>query len=216
MRRDRGPREPRGPRGGRGPGVRRSRGRRDRDERRSPLRWNSTTPSRIANSVSSRPMPTPGPGRNRVPRWRTMIIPALTSWPAKTSRRDAGSRSRGRSWRNRGPSCVHLPLLLFDRGLERSDRALALAVRLLVLERSRTRRGVPGRRRLLHVGDGEGRVPLGRPAGPCVRAGAAGSEPASCAPAWPLRRRSTRSGSASARRGSPCGACSPCAACTCR
>src|SRR4051812_529605 len=28
-------------------------------------------------------MPVPGPGRNRVPRWRTMIIPALTSWPSK-------------------------------------------------------------------------------------------------------------------------------------
>ena len=27
--------------------------------------------------------PVPGPGRNRVPRWRTMIMPALTSWPAK-------------------------------------------------------------------------------------------------------------------------------------
>src|SRR4051812_39535656 len=27
-------------------------------------------------------MPVPGPGRKRVPRWRTMIIPAFTSWPA--------------------------------------------------------------------------------------------------------------------------------------
>src|SRR5437879_4795336 len=28
-------------------------------------------------------MPVPAPGRNFVPRWRTRIIPALTSWPAK-------------------------------------------------------------------------------------------------------------------------------------
>src|SRR3954449_3045515 len=29
-------------------------------------------------------MPVPSPGRKRVPRWRTMISPPLTSWPAKT------------------------------------------------------------------------------------------------------------------------------------
>src|SRR5512134_2255323 len=29
-------------------------------------------------------MPTPGPGRKRVPRWRTMISPPVTAWPAKT------------------------------------------------------------------------------------------------------------------------------------
>src|SRR5262245_46188713 len=28
-------------------------------------------------------MPAPGPGRKRVPRWRTRIIPALTVWPSK-------------------------------------------------------------------------------------------------------------------------------------
>src|SRR5438309_7051212 len=27
-------------------------------------------------------MPVPGPERNRVPRWRTMIIPAFTVWPS--------------------------------------------------------------------------------------------------------------------------------------
>src|SRR5438045_1753663 len=34
--------------------------------------------------VSSRPMPTPSPGLKRVPRWRTMISPPDTVWPAKT------------------------------------------------------------------------------------------------------------------------------------
>src|SRR5215204_5610723 len=51
-------------------------------KRRSPLVRNSTRPSRVAKIVSSRPIFAPGPGRKRVPRWRTMIIPALTSWPS--------------------------------------------------------------------------------------------------------------------------------------
>src|SRR3954462_3022796 len=29
-------------------------------------------------------MPTPSPGRKRGPRWRTMISPPVTAWPAKT------------------------------------------------------------------------------------------------------------------------------------
>src|SRR3954451_14818520 len=29
-------------------------------------------------------MPTPSPGLKRVPRWRTMISPPVTVWPAKT------------------------------------------------------------------------------------------------------------------------------------
>src|SRR6478672_9280163 len=29
-------------------------------------------------------MPTPSPGRKRVLRWRTMISPPVTAWPAKT------------------------------------------------------------------------------------------------------------------------------------
>src|SRR5919204_5503583 len=33
--------------------------------------------------VSSRPRPAPGPGRKRVPRCRTRIIPARTVWPSK-------------------------------------------------------------------------------------------------------------------------------------
>ena len=64
-------------------------------KRFSPERRNSTVPSRSAKIVSSRPSPAPGPGRNFVPRCRTMIIPVLTGWPAKIltpSRFDSESR----------------------------------------------------------------------------------------------------------------------------
>src|SRR5437868_6790859 len=42
---------------------------------------NSTAPDSLANNVSSPPRPTLTPGWNLVPRWRTMISPALTTWP---------------------------------------------------------------------------------------------------------------------------------------
>src|ERR687885_1161035 len=42
-----------------------------------------TAPGTRANSVSSLPRPTPRPGWKWVPRWRTMISPALTTWPPK-------------------------------------------------------------------------------------------------------------------------------------
>src|SRR4051794_8446907 len=44
---------------------------------------NSTLPAESANRVSSLPRPTLEPGWKWVPRWRTMISPALTSWPPK-------------------------------------------------------------------------------------------------------------------------------------
>src|ERR1019366_8441496 len=48
-----------------------------------PLRLpNFTTPSRVANSVSSPPRETPMPGWNLVPRWRTRIDPAVTAVPS--------------------------------------------------------------------------------------------------------------------------------------
>src|SRR5215208_2145785 len=47
-------------------------------------RANATVPGRAAKIVSSLPMPVPSPGLNRVPRWRTMISPPVTTWPAKT------------------------------------------------------------------------------------------------------------------------------------
>src|SRR3954452_1666133 len=42
-----------------------------------------TAPGTRANRVSSLPRPTPRPGWKCVPRWRTMISPALTTWPPK-------------------------------------------------------------------------------------------------------------------------------------
>src|SRR3954465_13946481 len=42
---------------------------------------NSTAPATSANRVSSPPRPTFWPGWKWVPRWRTMISPALTAWP---------------------------------------------------------------------------------------------------------------------------------------
>src|ERR1700749_3344400 len=51
--------------------------------RRPRERANSTFPAIRANSVSSSPRPTPRPGWKWVPRWRTMISPALTFWPPK-------------------------------------------------------------------------------------------------------------------------------------
>jgi len=42
---------------------------------------NCTAPASRANKVSSLPRPTAGPGWKWVPRCRTMISPALTTWP---------------------------------------------------------------------------------------------------------------------------------------
>src|SRR6185503_5288184 len=44
---------------------------------------NFTAPAMSAKRVSSLPRPTPSPGWKCVPRWRTMISPALTTWPPK-------------------------------------------------------------------------------------------------------------------------------------
>src|SRR5690348_5086555 len=46
-----------------------------------PCVLNSTLPSTSAYNVWSRPRPTPMPGWNWVPRWRTMILPASTACP---------------------------------------------------------------------------------------------------------------------------------------
>src|ERR1700754_4894318 len=45
------------------------------------FRPNSTAPGAVANRVSSPPRPTLTPGWKWVPRWRTMISPALTTSP---------------------------------------------------------------------------------------------------------------------------------------
>src|ERR1700744_3097017 len=49
---------------------------------RPPRSVNFTQPDTLANSVSSEPMPTFGPGLIRVPRCRMMIDPPVTNWPA--------------------------------------------------------------------------------------------------------------------------------------
>src|SRR5262252_9090920 len=48
-----------------------------------PRSLNSTVPVILANRVSSLPRPTFRPGLMRVPRWRTMMEPPVTSWPPK-------------------------------------------------------------------------------------------------------------------------------------
>src|SRR3954468_401309 len=54
------------------------------DTTRRPRRWPKVTaPGARANSVSSLPRPTPRPGWKWVPRCRTMISPAFTTWPPK-------------------------------------------------------------------------------------------------------------------------------------
>jgi len=42
---------------------------------------NFTKPEALAKSVSSLPLPTFNPGLKGVPRWRTIIEPAVTNWP---------------------------------------------------------------------------------------------------------------------------------------
>src|ERR671910_2396140 len=44
-------------------------------------RWKSTLPETLAKRVSSEPLPTFCPGCTLEPRWRTMMLPALTTWP---------------------------------------------------------------------------------------------------------------------------------------
>src|ERR671931_785351 len=113
-------------------------------KRRSPLRRNSTRPSRSAKIVSSRPRPAPGPGRNRVPRWRTMIDPARTCWPAKTFTPSIfGFESRPLRDEPRPFLCAILLLRLLRRG--------RLARRRLRLRRG-LRLRLRGRLRLLLLG----------------------------------------------------------------
>src|SRR5581483_1477843 len=45
---------------------------------------NFTVPSAVAKSVSSPPRPTFWPGKNLVPRWRTIIEPEVTAEPSNT------------------------------------------------------------------------------------------------------------------------------------
>src|SRR5919108_5144240 len=108
-------------------------------KRFSPLWRNTTVPGRVAKIVSSRPMPVPSPGRNFVPRWRTRIIPAFTSWPEKIFTPSIfGFESRPLR-DDPSPFLCAIPsltLLCFDHCFERRDCALSLRVLALVRERS--------------------------------------------------------------------------------
>src|SRR5215813_8408206 len=110
----------------------------------SPLVRKATRPSRVAKIVSSRPMPTPVPGRKRVPRWRTRIIPALTSCPSNSltpSRFDCESRP---FFEEPSPFlCAIVFVLCFQRGVERGERALPLRMLFFVGVRGLERRRVP-------------------------------------------------------------------------
>src|SRR5215203_1320208 len=44
-------------------------------------RSKSTLPDTLAKRVSSEPLPTLCPGCTLEPRWRTMMLPAVTTWP---------------------------------------------------------------------------------------------------------------------------------------
>src|SRR5690606_33495505 len=111
---------------------------------RPPFAPNSTAPADRANSVSSPPRPTLTPGWKWVPRWRTMISPALTTWPPKrfTPRRCA-LESRPLRVDDAPFLCaISQPLMLSDDLLDAGDLdagqlravALALLVTGLVLE----------------------------------------------------------------------------------
>src|SRR5579864_5230003 len=99
-------------------------------KRRSPLVRKATLPSRVAKIVSSLPMPVPGPGRKRVPRCRTRIMPADTSWPAKSLTPSiCGFESRPLRDEPSPFLCAMSVPLLGERGLERGDRDLLVALR---------------------------------------------------------------------------------------
>src|SRR4051812_12306230 len=121
-------------------------------KRRSPLVLNTTVPSRLAKIVSSRPMPVPGPGRKRVPRCLTMIVPAVTPWPAKTFTPSIfGLESR--PFRDEPSPFLCAIEMLLPR-FERRERTLALRVRPLVLQRRLDLFRRPAAYLLVDVGDG--------------------------------------------------------------
>ena len=81
---------------------------------------NCTTPGRVAKIEWSRPMPTPSPGRKRVPRWRTMISPPFTLLAGEDLDAEASSGwSRGRCGWIRVPSYEpSLPSSFFAAGFD--------------------------------------------------------------------------------------------------
>src|SRR5215203_2817148 len=94
---------------------------------------NSTAPGAVANSVSSPPRPTLTPGWKWVPRWRTMISPALTIWPPNrlTPSRWA-AESRPLRELEAPFLCAMCRLLLLDSG-DLEDRQLLTVTLPLVI-----------------------------------------------------------------------------------
>src|SRR6185436_9577664 len=94
---------------------------------------NVTAPGAVANSVSSPPRPTFTPGWKWVPRWRTMISPALTIWPPKrlTPSRWA-AESRPLRELEAPFLCAMCRLLLLDSG-DLEDRQLLTVTLPLVI-----------------------------------------------------------------------------------
>src|SRR4051794_40313975 len=95
---------------------------------------NWTAPGASANSVSSPPRPTFWPGWNLVPRWRTMISPALTTWPPKRfTPRNWGLESRPLRELDAPFLCaMELLPLLRDAGDAHLRQLLAVALTLVV------------------------------------------------------------------------------------
>src|SRR3954451_160664 len=78
-------------------------------------------------------MPTPLPGLKRVPRWRTMISPPVTVWPAKTfTPRRFALESRPLRLEPRPFLCAMSRLPLADRGDPDARELLAMAGAALV------------------------------------------------------------------------------------
>src|SRR5580658_7687515 len=96
--------------------------------RRPRRRANRTRPSDLAKSVSSLPRPTFTPGWKCVPRWRTIIEPALTDSPSEafTPRRCA---LESRPFRVEPPPLVlDISLLVGGRDRRDLDRRVVLTV----------------------------------------------------------------------------------------
>src|SRR3954469_18165525 len=95
---------------------------------------NLTAPASRANSVSSLPRPTPAPGWNLVPRWRTRISPALTTWPPKRlTPRYCGLESRPLRLDDAPFLCAMRPLLPgLDAGDAQGRQALTVTQAALV------------------------------------------------------------------------------------
>ena len=164
-----------------------------------------------------------------MPRWRTMIAPAVTSGRRTPSRRAAARSSRARSSTIRVPSCAPSPASSFAPSADSALRSRPCGSRARARTPARPRgsggasRARPRRSerrscpRTPSAGARCARAPRRRRPRPssAPRPSGGGGSP-SWRPSCVRRRRSSRSRSASAGCGSRCGGGSRCASCTCR